>query len=346
MYTGLALLVALAGPQPAHSERLKKQRVSARAHVLPVNHHPQSTNVWCWAASIAMVSEFLSKRPVSDCDVASKLDYANGGDGRCCDEEGVFRDGRCLYGRRTAEMTQVMNRYFGLTGTDFNRPLKFDELKASIDAGYPVIARLTFGRRMGHAIVLVGYESPNTVIIDDPADHEGTGLFAVNYHYLARYYWWGSWYFRQDEIAGYYHGASADQAKDKSPRYAGPTRSLVTAVFPKLSDTKTQKFVEEQTARQIAKARECYDAAVTGGTKLPERATVRLSFAVEGGTPTWIMTKEAGGLPSSVTQCLSESVSKWQGLFPTHGDFGDSQQMELTFARLPEEAPTAKTAPR
>jgi hypothetical protein len=315
-------------------EKLQRERYSSRAHILHLKHHPQSTAVWCWAASIAMVSEFLSKNPVSDCDVASKLDYANGGDGRCCDSEGRFRDGRCLYGRRTGEMTQVMNRYFGLTGTDFDRPMRFDELEASIDAGYPVIARLYFGGGLGHAIVLVGYEKPNTVIIDDPADHEGTGLFAVNYRLLARRLWVGSWYFRQDEIAGYYNGGGKHEKADTSPKYAGPMRSSVSAVFPKLSDPPTQKFVEQQTARQIDKARDCYDAALTSGAKLPDRAMVRLSFAVEGGTPTWIMTKDSGGLPASVTQCLSESLSKWRGLFPTQGDFGDSQQVELTFSKL------------
>jgi hypothetical protein len=138
---------------------------------LPVTHHAQSQVIWCWAASSAMVLEYVLKRTVSDCDVASALDQVTGGEGHCCAADGRLRSERCYHARNTELVAGVLRSY-GLSVTVIHGPLGWDELKRSIDAGYPVIAGLYWGGETGHIVVITGYREPGTVIVDDPAQSD------------------------------------------------------------------------------------------------------------------------------------------------------------------------------
>jgi hypothetical protein len=312
-------------------------RLPPGVRLLAVKHHAQSTAVWCWAATIAMVAEFLNKTPVSDCDVASRLDRAYGGDGRCCDSDGVPDDRRCVHGRRKQEMTEVMNWYFHLTATEIHHALEWDELKASIDTGFPLIAELYFGGEWAHAVTIVGYKLPDIVIVDDPAFENG--LRMGHYGKMASggsRFWVSTWYFKRDEVAGQLSsGPPPDVSEPLAKKTGKPPASTVTATLPALGkDAAVQKFVHHRMAGLIDTARECYDTSLEKPGAPPSPATMRLSFGVEHGTPMWIMTKDAGGLPADVTNCVADSVSRWTGLFPTKGAYERSQVMDLTFERL------------
>jgi hypothetical protein len=152
-------------------------------HRLSVKHHAQSMPVWCWAASVAMVAEYLKKKPVRDCDVAERLDRDNGGPGVCCDHDGFLVDMRCLRGRKATDIMDVMQA-LGLHPVQLNRPLTWQELRDSIDNGFPVIVAMDEGGSH-HAEVIVGYRAPDTVLIEDPWEVHQARPFEKSFNYLA-----------------------------------------------------------------------------------------------------------------------------------------------------------------
>ena len=192
------------------------------------------------------------------------------------------------------------------------------------------------------------------MFIDDPWLEHLPEPFYVRYSRIARgsnKVWWGSWYFLNDEVSGHLNGRSV---LDDVPelKAAGKAQSTVAVSFPLLDDAGTRKSVMAGAGKKLDGLRACYEQALAGeqGATVPSPAHVRIGFAVEKGNPMWVSVKDAGGLPSSVSSCLSIAVSRWAGLFPQSGPFKEAQQMEVDFARLGNaahvEAPTvAATTP-
>jgi hypothetical protein len=311
---------------------------AASSRSLHVPYHPQSTDVWCWAATIAMVAEYFNHEPVSDCDVADRLDRVNGGGGVCC-SHGRPDNSVCFRGRRDMAMIEVMKWYFHLDPVEFHRPLTFEEIKGSIDAGYPIIAKLVVRPGWGHVIVIDGYDKNQMLQVKDPwakgGNHNGPRSYEALLNRRGFPRWVGTFYFKPDVLAGHIDGAAPHEAKD-DPLPEGPARSSVTAKLPGEMDASVRKQVEAAVAKKMPYAIACYDAALAKSP--PAAASMRLSFSVTGGTPSWIMVKDAGGLPSQVTSCVSDVVAKWAGLFPKKGQYAESQFLDLSFTRLDADA--------
>ena len=132
------------------------------AKEINVPFHAQHTPVWCWAATIAMVSEYVTGNPADDCDVLSAYDRALNGAGQCCNYPQS-----CLRTGGIHEMKNIMGRLYGMSGYHHVRPLSYSELKREIDNDRPFIAALRT-QQSGHVVVVTGYSSPNNVILLDP----------------------------------------------------------------------------------------------------------------------------------------------------------------------------------
>jgi len=134
---------------------------------LDIELRRQNTPVWCWAATIAMVVQYLKNRNLEDCEVLSIYDRALGGRGLCC--QGARE---CLRTGQTSEMGAILGRIFDVHGRYIPRALSFDEVVANIDADKPMIAGLQKGPS-GHVVVIAGYDtSDNTIKVLDPMHGE------------------------------------------------------------------------------------------------------------------------------------------------------------------------------
>jgi hypothetical protein len=320
----------------------KASRASHREHVLAVKHHPQSTPVWCWAASIAMATEFIQDRTVSDCEVATKLDRVSGGGGFCCDSQNRLRKADCFRGGTVPDMTSVM-RSFGLPVVQLNRPLTWDEVRNSIDSGHPIVIALNQLWGGGHAEVIVGYRAPGTLLIDDPWSARlirpnevsflslaGDGTMADSWRNFRG--WKISWVFQSDIVGGAPPPRLVRNTHPTHTAINGAALSTVQIEFPKL-DGSLKSSVEKRASDYQPTARACYDDAVSHGTAVPSPAHVRMTFGVENGTPSFVMIKDAGGLPHAVTDCIAEALAEWHDLYPRKG-VDDSQTVLMSFERL------------
>jgi hypothetical protein len=130
---------------------------------LRVPFHRQNTQVWCWAASIAMVSQFFTGRPIEDCQVLSLYDQAFGGPGTCCSG-----DRRCMRGSMPGEIGPILTNIFGLQASTLSRGLSWNEFVMHIDNGKPVIAWFWNSPSSAHVVVLSGYDDSGNVVILDP----------------------------------------------------------------------------------------------------------------------------------------------------------------------------------
>lgn len=132
-------------------------------NTLNVRFHRQNTMVWCWAASIAMVAEYMTGRSIEDCEVLSRYDAALGGRGACCQG-----DPRCVRGSRPDEIGPILSNIFGLRGSVLQRSLAWSEIVANIDSGRPVIAWVWNSMSSAHVVVISGYDDYGNVIVLDP----------------------------------------------------------------------------------------------------------------------------------------------------------------------------------
>jgi hypothetical protein len=165
------LFLAFSSPRPA------------RAEELDVQFHAQNTIVWCWAAAIAMVGDYVTGNTAEDCQVLAAYDRMLNGPGLCCQYPAP-----CTRTGGSQEIAVILGNIFGLTGRHFPRPLSYAELKDQIDANQPMIAALSTGFS-GHAVVITGYEDPNLVIVLDPM----SGRQVVPYPQLRASWQHGFW---------------------------------------------------------------------------------------------------------------------------------------------------------
>lgn len=159
------------------------QAAPVSERVLPIRFHPQHTQVWCWAATIAMVAEYLKAFPLEDCVVLSEYDARLGGLGVCCAQPGF-----CNRTGQVQEMGAIIGNIFGLQGQHFSRPLSYADIVSQINNQHPMIAALTTGYS-GHVVVLAGYRAPNTVVVLDPL----YGQYDVAYDVLLANWTYGRW---------------------------------------------------------------------------------------------------------------------------------------------------------
>lgn len=150
---------------------------ASAAKELPLAFHRQHTRVWCWAACVAMVADYLQRFPVADCQVLSEYEITKGGKGFCCiDEELCTRTGS------DQEMAAIFDRIFRLHGRFERRPLSFAEVKGEIDAGRPMMAAFALENDKGHVVVVSGYLPNRRLIVVDPEK----GAYCIPYDAMLR----------------------------------------------------------------------------------------------------------------------------------------------------------------
>jgi len=155
----------------------------AYAVELNVPFHGQQTPVWCWAATVGMVGEYLTDKRASDCEILSAYDRMFGGPGTCC----LFPE-RCMRTGGSDEMTFIMSELFGLSGYHHVRPLSYRQLREEIDKDRPFIVALR-SIFAGHVVVVSGYKLPDRVVILDPL----SGRHVVSYRELRSNWQIGVW---------------------------------------------------------------------------------------------------------------------------------------------------------
>lgn len=154
------------------------------AEELQINLHKQHTPVWCWAATIAMVVEYMHDKRIEDCEVLSAYDSYLGGQGACC-----FGDRRCVRTGGINEMKNIMGNIFHLQGQYYFSAPNYQEIIESIDNHHPIIAQLQNPYQPGHVVVVAGYKRPNNVIVLDPIQ----GKLLVSYNSLLANNPYGKW---------------------------------------------------------------------------------------------------------------------------------------------------------
>ena len=135
---------------------------ASHAAELDIRLRWQGTAVWCWAATIAMVTEYTKGFAIEDCQVLAEYDMRLGGWGLCCQG-----DPRCVRTGGTHEMAAIMGDIFHISGRHVVKPVTYAEIKRRIDDDKPMIAALR-KPGSGHVVVISGYEAPNKVRILDP----------------------------------------------------------------------------------------------------------------------------------------------------------------------------------
>jgi hypothetical protein len=134
-----------------------------QSKVLDIKFHRQNTQVWCWAASIAMVVEYLKGTPIEDCEVLSLYDRQFNGPGMCCQG-----DRRCQRGSMPGEIAPILGNIFDVHGRVVERGLSWNEVVSNINDDKPVIAWVWNSPTSAHVVVIVGYAQPNTLVVFDP----------------------------------------------------------------------------------------------------------------------------------------------------------------------------------
>ena len=139
---------------------------AASGKELEIRLHRQQTVAGVWAATIAMVTEYIQRIELTDCTVQSEYDMKfYFGRGLCCQNAP-----ECQRYADLTEMPVIMNRISNIRGRYQMGPLPFNRIVQLIDDDKPVIAALAGpGGRGGHLVVIAGYEMPGTVVVLDPS---------------------------------------------------------------------------------------------------------------------------------------------------------------------------------
>lgn len=146
--------------------------------VLPVGFRGQQTAVWCWAASIEMVSDYYL-RPIEQCQILSA--YLNG---NCC----FFPQACVIAAPSMTTIQQGLLAVSGLSSFHTPGPISFEDLYREIDAGGPVILgyRASFS---GHVVVVYGYTPSGTLYIHDPFYGSFQVQYAQTFTYNGQLFW-------------------------------------------------------------------------------------------------------------------------------------------------------------
>ena len=135
------------------------------ANVLNIQLSRQQSQVWCWAATIEMVSSYYGNG-VAQC---STLSYWFGAD--CCTY--------ATYCQTTGTEYQIQQSFsaLGINSQYWPSSLMWEQITGEIDSGRPFIM-FYLGSFSGHVVVAFGYNSDKqTLFIHDPY----YGTFEVPY---------------------------------------------------------------------------------------------------------------------------------------------------------------------
>lgn len=146
----------------------------SNAKILNIRPHPQHTLEWCWAASSAMVVEYITGQRIEDCEVLSNYDRRLGGRGMCC--EG---DRSCMRGAIPGEIETILGQIYGIHGSSQPNPISYNEIVSQIDDEKPIIIWLWRTPSSAHVVVIAGYRRPDTVVILDPMSGQQNVPYSV-----------------------------------------------------------------------------------------------------------------------------------------------------------------------
>jgi hypothetical protein len=112
---------------------------------MSVQHQLQT--LWCWAACSSSVSSFFDTRSTwGQCALANaELEQTS-----CCEDGDNDGCNKPWYLDRALQRT-------GNFSSKRQGPVPWEEVRAEIDAGRPVAARIRWGDDTGHFVVLTGY---------------------------------------------------------------------------------------------------------------------------------------------------------------------------------------------
>ncbi len=162
------------------------------SRTLGVTQHNQEQNQWCWAASSQTIMEYLGTW-VSQCNQATYLKGLSSG--YCCS----YPSSSACNGSG-ASISGMSNNlaHWGFTNTWTNSSLSFTQLRGEIESNRPFNADITWTGGGGHALVVYGYDCPNSgVYWTDPWNQSwgSDGYSSYNYatysYFLsASDHWW------------------------------------------------------------------------------------------------------------------------------------------------------------
>jgi hypothetical protein len=299
---------------------------------------------WAWLALVATVGSHLQRTPVSACDIGDRMMRQLGKLETCCNQAGTARN--CGVIQTEDDRARATMMATGQSAGVVNRPATWDQIKASIDADIPLIARLDpeqatirGGIFAPRALLIVGYQVPNVVYYHSFEDRFRSQVrrIEVPRHpltYLEGLGWYETLIFQPTQSAALDPPARgrAATAAPTPEAPATPATSSVALAFPRLNSS-VATLVEKAVADRQASLRRCYEALPRDATTASP-AVVRLKFSIELSAPSWISVVANGGLPPAATRCIVEEVAKWNGAFPHGQHLDESQEMALTFAQL------------
>jgi hypothetical protein len=346
------LLLALAAPAQAKEveRRVQPEELDAlpppkgfkgRSKVLRVPLHYQQTAVWCWAASISMVNEFFYKHPIDDCEVTSKINLKQGGNGKCCNPETMTVDRQCYKGATSKEITEVSTFYFHLHVDASERPLSWNELMSELDAGHPPIAGLRGPYGPGHAVVIFGYAEPGFVFYHDPV----AGPIWTSYRSLVSgedtfMRWRLTWMMKPADRTEY----GSRYMPEPVAKASGDTGlSNVSFALPGLSDATDRKAILARLDKESAVIRACYEQALQESPPANDAASLTISFLVEKGDPMLLRVTSSTGSTKGMNRCITDAIVRWKQLFPVAAKYQDGQKLQIELSSL-QRKPAAETS--
>ena len=144
---------------------------SSSSQILDMTYKSQSSPVWCWAATSAMVIEYVTKKKVEDIDLLNSFFQTD-----CLGNEECNRPGGSY------EISELLSEFHGIKNHWEGRALSFSEVRNQIDKKRPMIIGLFNEEKFrGHVMVISGYQKPDKVIVLDSLHPSKKGqTFSIN----------------------------------------------------------------------------------------------------------------------------------------------------------------------
>jgi len=121
---------------------------------LDVPQKKQETKMWCWAACVQMIMEYMGE-PVTQCEQAN----ARMSRSDCCGEPAPAV---CVRGG----WPQLFR--YGVSNDSVEAALSWEDLKAQLDSNQPVLFSWRWKLGGGHMMLAVGYAEPHWVFVNNP----------------------------------------------------------------------------------------------------------------------------------------------------------------------------------
>lgn len=170
----IAFLISLLGCENPSTSTPISTPTPTTEKALNVPFDFQENQLWCWAATIKMVSDYYGHN-VEQCEI---LSYWYGV--QCC-----IYPSAC---NTTGSSQQIINTLAAnrISSQWTSTPLSYSQVRQEIDSGRPLILgyRNSFS---GHVVVLYGYTSNGEVMIYDPYFGPFTLPFGTSFVYGSGY---------------------------------------------------------------------------------------------------------------------------------------------------------------